>query len=73
MSLIICFGNIVLNDIILAVLSWPYLSLTYSITLSLLVLSKSISISGIVILSGFKNLSNIKLYLRGSTLIIPKL
>ncbi len=34
--------------------------------------SKSISISGMEILSGFKNLSNSKSYLIGSILVIPK-
>gem|GEM_PF-1183289 len=38
--------------------SCPYFHFTYSITLSLCVSSKSISKSGILILAGFRNLSN---------------
>ena len=50
----------------------PYFSITYSITLPLPSSSKSISISGILTLSGFKNLSKSKSYFIGSILVIPK-
>ena len=39
---------------------------------SLLLSGKSVSISGIVFLSGFKNLSNNKSYCNGSISVIPK-
>ena len=49
-----------------------YLFLRYSKTKSLFSSQKSISKSGIDILSGFKNLSKIKLNLIGSTSVIYK-
>ena len=51
--------------------SRPYFLFTYSITSSLLIWQKSISKSGIDMRSGFKNLSNNKLYLIGSKSVIP--
>ena len=60
------------NVIIPATFSSPYLFLTYFITSSLFISGKSVSISGIVTRSGFKNLSNSKLYFKGSTSVIPK-
>ena len=60
------------NVIIPATLSSPYFSFTYSMTSPRLVSGKSVSISGIVTLSGFRNLSNNKLYFIGSTSVIPK-
>ena len=50
----------------------PYLSTTYSITLFLPSSSKSMSMSGKLTLSGFKNLSKSRLYFIGSILVIPK-
>ena len=50
----------------------PYLLTTYSITLFLPSSSKSISISGKLTLSGFKNLSKRRLYFIGSILVIPR-
>ena len=49
-----------------------YFFVKYSKTRSLLSSQKSISKSGIDIRSGFKNLSNIKLNLIGSTSVIDK-
>ncbi len=71
-SLIACLGKSDPKVIIFALLSSPYFFLTYSITSSLLASDKSTSMSGIVTLSGFKNLSNIKLYFIGSMLVIPR-
>jgi len=53
-------------------LSFPYLSITYLITSSRLSSGKSISISGMDILSGFRNLSKYKSFSIGSTSTIPK-
>ena len=69
-SLIAALAFNVPNVIMCATLSTPYFSRTYSITCSLCSWSKSISISGIEILSGFRNLSNIKLYFSGSISVI---
>ena len=53
---------------------FPYFSFTHSQLLNLFYRQeKSKSMSGIVCLSIFKNLSNNKLYLIGSTYVIPKL
>ena len=71
-SLITCLLPKVPKVIIGATFFIPYLLIQYFNTSSLLVYSKSISISGILILSGFKNLSNNKLYLIGSIVVIPK-
>ena len=49
----------------------PYLLLTYSITLSLFSIQKSISKSGIDILSGFKNLSKRRPCSKGSRVVMP--
>jgi hypothetical protein len=53
-----------------ATLSAQYLFLQYSTTLSLHVSAKSVSISGIETLAGFKNLSKSSLYGRGSISVI---
>jgi hypothetical protein len=58
--------------IICAQLLCPYLLRTYSITLSLPKSAKSISRSGIVLLSGFKNLSKSRSYLKGQISVMPK-
>jgi len=55
----------------LATLLSQYLFFTYSTTSSLLVSSKSVSISGIDILAGFRNLSKSRSYSKGSRSIIP--
>ena len=52
--------------------SLPYFEVTYSITLSLFSMQKSMSKSGIDILSGFKNLSKRRPCLIGSRAVIPK-
>jgi len=57
---------------IFTTLSAPYLSLQYFITLSLSVSAKSVSISGIDILAGFKNLSKRRSYSSGSISVIPE-
>ena len=69
-SLIEDFAAIVPNVIICATLFLPYFSTTQSITLDLPSSSKSMSISGNDILSGFKNRSKSKSYLIGSTFVI---
>ncbi|OQB41269.1 MAG: hypothetical protein BWY04_00948 [candidate division CPR1 bacterium ADurb.Bin160] len=56
-SLKAAFVAICINVQIAQTFSCQYLSLTYSITLSLCVSSKSISKSGILTLAGFRNLS----------------
>ena len=70
MSLTACLAAKVPKVTIRATLFRPYLCIQYSITSSLLVSSKSTSISGIVILSGFKNRSKSKLYFKGSIVVI---
>ncbi len=50
----------------------PYFSITYSNTLDLPSSSKSISISGIEILSGLRNRSKSKSYFMGSILVMPR-
>ena len=50
---------------------FPYFSFKYSIISPLLSIHISESMSGIPILSGFKNLSNGKLYFIGSISVIP--
>jgi hypothetical protein len=52
-------------------LSSQYFFLQYSITLNLSVSEKSVSISGIDTLAGFRNLSKIKPNLTGSISVIP--
>ena len=54
-------------------LSLPYFLLTYSMTSCLLSMQKSTSISGMLTLSGFRNLSKIRLYLIGSISVISRL
>ena len=56
--------------IIWLTLSAPYFSITWSITSPRLSIQKSISISGMLTLSLFKNLSNMRLYLIGSISVI---
>ena len=58
--------------IIWVTLSLPYFPVTYLITSSLFSKQKSMSISGRLILSGFRNLSKRRLYLIGSRLVIPR-
>jgi hypothetical protein len=60
------------NVQICTTLSAPYLSRQYAITLDLSVSAKSVSISGIDILAGFKNLSKISPYFLGSKSVIPE-
>ena len=50
--------------------SLPYFCLTYSITSPRLSIQKSISISGMLTRSGFRNRSKIKVYLVGSISVI---
>ena len=50
--------------------SLPYFCLTYSITSPRLSMQKSISISGMLTRSGFRNRSKIKVYLIGSMSVI---
>ena len=52
--------------------SLPYFELTYSITLSLFSMQKSMSKSGIDILSGLRNLSKRRPCLIGSRAVIPR-
>ena len=49
----------------------PYLDFTYSMAFGLMKFAKSQSISGILTRSGFRNLSNKRLNLIGSTSVIP--
>ena len=63
---------IVPRVLICATESLPYLLVTYSSTLSRPSIQKSISKSGLLTLSGFKNLSNRRSYLMGSIAVIPK-
>ena len=53
-------------------LSCPYVEIIWSMTFCLLFIQKSISKSGIDILSGFKNLSKRRLYLIGSMFVMPR-
>ena len=53
-------------------LSLPYLFVTYWIATGRISSEKSISISGIVTLSGFRKRSNFRLYINGSILVISK-
>ena len=57
--------------LICATESFPYLLVTYSRTLSLPSTQKSISKSGLLTLSGLRNLSNNRSYLIGSIAVIP--
>ena len=63
--------NWIAKVIIWDTLLCPYLSAAYWITSSRRVSEKSVSISGMEILSGFKNLSNNKSYFKGSIFVIP--
>ena len=70
-SLITIFAFILWKIMMWATLFFEYFSNKYSTTSFLLSSIKSTSISGIVDLCGFKNLSKIKLFLIGSTVVIP--
>ena len=63
-------GLSLLKVMILATLPWVYFLSRYEKISSLLSSSKSISISGMVILIGFKNLSNDKEKIIGSISVI---
>ena len=71
-SLIEFLVAILLYVIMCAQLSCPYLSSTHRNTFPLPSSSKSVSISGNEIRSGFRKRSNSKSYFNGSILVIPK-
>ena len=71
-SLITAREESVPNVMICETESWPYFSLTYLITISRLLSEKSTSMSGMLILSGFRNRSNRRSYLIGSTFVMPR-
>ncbi|GBE03271.1 hypothetical protein BMS3Abin09_00183 [bacterium BMS3Abin09] len=71
-SLMTALACIVPNVMIWATRSLPYLFVTYSMTSPRLFIQKSTSISGMLTLSGLRNLSKSRPYLMGSMSVMSR-